>query len=177
MPIRSRRIVLWLLVFVVAAALIVWGMRPRIFPIKATTIADRITVEKGNHRLVLYRDGAILRSYSVSLGRGGIGPKERAGDNKVPEGKYLIVSRNPHSAFYRALRVGYPTPQQMAVARAAGIDPGGDIMIHGLPNQLKHDPSYYESRDWTDGCIAVTDQEMRDIWARVPDHTPIEIAP
>lgn len=159
------------------AALFVWGMRPRITPIKAATIADRVTVEKSNHRLVLYRDGTVLRSYSVALGRGGIGPKERAGDNRVPEGQYRIVSRNPHSGFYRALRVGYPTSQQVVAARAAGIDPGGDIMIHGIRNGLGWIGVLHRTVDWTRGCVAVTDEEMDEIWRLVPDGTPIEIHP
>ncbi|NUQ29883.1 MAG: L,D-transpeptidase family protein [Acidobacteriaceae bacterium] len=177
MPTRPKRIDLWLLVLAIAAILIVWGMRPRITPIKGSMIADRVTVEKSNHRLVLYRDGAVLRSYAVALGRGGIGPKERAGDNRVPEGQYRIVSRNPHSAFYRALRVGYPTPQQVAAARAAGIDPGGDIMIHGIRNGLGWIGTFQRTVDWTRGCVAVTDEEMDEIWRLVPDGTPIEIRP
>lgn len=177
MPKRSRRIVLWLLTSVVIATLIVWGVRPRITPIKASVVADRVMVEKSNHRLVLYRDGAVLRSYSVALGRGGIGPKDRAGDNKVPEGQYRIVTRNPHSAFYRALRVGYPTPQQVAAARTVGIDPGGDIMIHGIRNGLGWIGTLHRTVDWTRGCVAVTDEEMDEIWRLVPDGTPIEIRP
>lgn len=174
---RPKQVGLWLLALAIAAILIVWGVRPRITPFKGSTIADRVTVEKSNHLLFLYRDGTVIRSYSVALGRGGLGPKVRAGDNRVPEGRYRIVSRNAHSAFYRALRVGYPTPQQVVEARAAGIDPGGDIMIHGIRNGLGWIGTLQRTVDWTRGCIAVTDEEMDEIWRLVPDGTPIEIRP
>ena len=139
--------------------------------------ADSILVIKHHHTLTLFRDGQPIKQYSVALGRGGIGPKQQAGDNKVPEGTYRIVSRNPHSAFYRALRVGYPTPSQAATARARGIDPGGGIMIHGIRNGLGWLGPAQRLIDWTKGCITVTDPEMDEIWEAVPDGTPIEIRP
>jgi murein L,D-transpeptidase YafK len=139
--------------------------------------ADSILVVKHTHTLTLLRDGQPIKQYRVALGRGGLGPKHEAGDNKVPEGTYRIVSRNTHSAFYRALRVGYPTPQQAAAARARGIDPGGDIMIHGIRNGLGWLGRAQRLIDWTKGCIAVTDPEMVEIWNTVPDGTPVEIRP
>lgn len=139
--------------------------------------ADSILVIKHAHTLTLFRDGQPIRQYSVALGRGGLGPKQQAGDNRVPEGTYRIVSRNPQSAFYRALRVGYPTPSQAAAAHARGIDPGGDIMIHGIRNGLGWLGPAHRLIDWTKGCIAVTDSEMDQIWNAVPNGTPIEIRP
>ena len=138
---------------------------------------DSILVIKHDHTLTLFRDGQLIKQYRVALGRGGLGPKEKAGDNRVPEGSYRIVSRNSHSAFYRALRVGYPTPSQLAIARARGIDPGGDIMIHGIRIGLGWLGPAHRLIDWTKGCIAVTDPEMDEIWKAVPDGTPIEIRP
>ena len=143
----------------------------------ALPTADSILIIKHDHSLTLFRDGHRIKQYSVALGRGGLGPKQQAGDNKVPEGTYRIVGRNPHSAFYRALRVGYPTPSQLAAARARGVDPGGDIMIHGIRNGLGWLGPAQRLVDWTKGCIAVTDPEMDQIWAAVPDGTPIEIRP
>lgn len=142
-----------------------------------TAQADRIIVDKQAHTLTLLRNGAELKTYRVALGRGGPGQKARAGDNKVPEGIYRIVSRNPHSAFHRALRVGYPTPDQVREAKARGIDPGGEIMIHGIRNGLGWLGTLQRRVDWTKGCIAVTDREMDEIWSVVPDGTPIEIRP
>jgi murein L,D-transpeptidase YafK len=137
--------------------------------------ADRIVVEKEAHTLTLCRQGRVLKTYRVALGRGGAGPKLQAGDNRVPEGLYRIVGRNPHSAFHRALRVGYPTPEQVRQAQVRGVDPGGDIMIHRIRNGLGWLGSLQRRVDWTKGCIAVTDGEIDEIWRLVPDGTPIEI--
>jgi murein L,D-transpeptidase YafK len=137
--------------------------------------ADSILVVKHARTLTLLRDGQPIKQYRVALGRGGLGPKDHAGDNRVPEGTYRIVSRNPHSAFYRALRVGYPNAQQVAAAHTRGVDPGGDIMIHGIRNGLGWLGPVHRMIDWTKGCIAVTDPEMNEIWSAVPDGTPIEI--
>lgn len=139
--------------------------------------ADSILVIKHTHTLTLFHDGQPIKQYRVALGRGGLGPKQIAGDNKVPEGTYRIVSRNPHSEFYRALRVGYPTPSQVAAAHARGINPGGDIMIHGIRNGLGWLGPAHRLIDWTKGCIAVTDPEMDQIWSSIRDGTPIEIQP
>jgi murein L,D-transpeptidase YafK len=139
--------------------------------------ADRVVVMKQAHILTLYRQGQPLKTYQVALGRGGIGPKTQAGDNKVPEGVYRIVAHNPHSAFHRALKVGYPTPEQARLATARGINPGGDIMIHGIRNGLGWLGSLQRRVDWTKGCVAVTDSEIEEIARSVPDGTPIEIEP
>lgn len=148
---------------------------PRIGSVAAAT--DRILVEKTAHRMTLFKGGHIVRSYDVALGRGGEGDKQRAGDNKVPEGIYRIVGRNPKSAFHLALRVGYPTAEQERIARAKGIDPGGDIMIHGIRNGLGWIGAAQRSVDWTRGCVAVTDSEIEEIWRLVPDGTEIQILP
>lgn len=137
--------------------------------------ADRIVIVKHTHTLTLYRQGKVLKNYQVALGRGGTGPKVQAGDDKVPEGEYRIVGRNPHSAFHLALKIGYPTPDQVRQARAHGFDPGGDIMIHGIRNGLGWVGTLQRQVDWTKGCIAVTDGEIEEIWRAVPDNTPIEI--
>jgi murein L,D-transpeptidase YafK len=137
--------------------------------------ADRIVVAKQAHTLTLYRQGKVLKTYRVALGRGGIGPKLQAGDNRVPEGVYRIVGRNPQSAFYRSLRVGYPTPEQIRQAQARGVSPGGDIMVHGIRNGLGWIGPLQQQIDWTKGCIAVTDREIDEIWREVPDGTTIEI--
>lgn len=119
----------------------------------------------------------VLKTYKVSLGSEPVGPKQRQGDHKTPEGAYTLDRRNPRSRFYRSLHVSYPTPEQRAEAAKSGADPGGDIMIHGLPNGFGWLGSLHRTMDWTDGCIAVTDQEMDEIWRAVDDGTPIEIRP
>lgn len=118
-----------------------------------------------------------LKTYRISLGGQAVGPKQRQGDHKTPEGNYIVDRRNSNSRFYRSLHISYPTPEQRAEAEKAGLDPGGDIMVHGLPNGFGWLGSLHRSPDWTDGCIAVTDKEMDEIWSAVDDGTPIEIRP
>lgn len=137
--------------------------------------ADRVVVNKTSHTLTLFRGSVILKTYRVALGRGGPGQKVQAGDNRVPEGVYQIVGRNAHSAFHRALRVGYPTPRQVQQARARGVDPGGDIMVHGIRNGLGWIGTLQRRVDWTKGCIALTDDEIDEVWNLVPDGTTIQI--
>jgi murein L,D-transpeptidase YafK len=137
--------------------------------------ADRIFVDKSDHWMAVYPGGRIFREFRVALGRGGLKPKSREGDGRVPEGLYRITAHNPASDYYLSLRIGYPTPGQAAAAAERGIDPGGDIMIHGLPNGRGAVGSRHRKVDWTDGCIALTDPEMLWLYKAVPDGTPIEI--
>jgi len=139
--------------------------------------ANRILVVKHEHKLVLLRDGRILRTYRVSLARNPVGPKMHTGDHRTPEGLYVIDWRNPQSKFHLSLHISYPNANDIQRARTLHEDPGGDIMIHGLQNGLGWIGRFHRWMDWTDGCIAVTDPEMNQIWRAVPDGTPIEIRP
>ena len=136
---------------------------------------DRILVDKSDHAMTVYRADQPLHTFKVALGVGGLAPKVRQGDGRVPEGRYVIDGRNPRSAFHLSLKIGYPTPAQIAAARALGIDPGGDIMIHGLPSGRGAIGAAHRRNDWTAGCIAVTNDEIEWLWRAVPDGTPIEI--
>jgi murein L,D-transpeptidase YafK len=139
--------------------------------------ADRILVRKGKRELVLLRQGKVLKSYRVALGGHPVGPKRRQGDRRTPEGLYTISGRNPASAFHRSLRISYPSPADRARARREGVNPGGDIMIHGLPNGQGFVGKAHRLMDWTDGCIAVTDEEIEEIWRLVPNGIPVQIEP
>jgi murein L,D-transpeptidase YafK len=139
--------------------------------------ADRIHLDKSDRRMLLLRDGRVIRAYQVSLGPHPEGTKTRRGDGRTPEGRYIISGRNRHSRFHRALRISYPDRSDKARARSLGADPGGDIMIHGLPGYAAFLGSLHRLHDWTRGCIAVTNEEMEEIWALVPDGTVIEIEP
>lgn len=145
--------------------------------VAGAAVADRIVVEKAAHRMTLFAGERKLATYRISLGRGGLAPKVREGDRRTPEGDYRITGRNPRSAYHLSLRIGYPTPAQSAQARAAGIDPGGDIMIHGLPNGRGGRVARFRNQDWTDGCIAVTDAEMDEIWRLTRDGASVSILP
>jgi murein L,D-transpeptidase YafK len=136
---------------------------------------DRIFIDKSDHRMTVFTDGKPVRSFRVALGRGGLAPKQRQGDNRVPEGTYRIVGRNPASAFHLALKIGYPTLEQAKAARARHVNPGGDIFIHGLPNGGGWLTAVHRRIDWTRGCIAVTNDEMEWLWRAVPNGTPVEI--
>lgn len=138
---------------------------------------DLIRVYKRNHWMTVYRDGQIVREFFVSLGRGGLGPKRRWGDGRVPEGVYPITAHNSRSSYHLSLRIGYPTAQQSATAREAGLNAGGDIMIHGLPNGDGWIGSRQMRLDWTEGCIALTNPEIEWLYRAVADGTPIEIYP
>ncbi len=139
--------------------------------------ADYVLVDKSDRKLYLFKSGRVLREVDVSLGLVPTGPKQREGDFRTPEGKYVLDTRNADSDFFLSIRVSYPDESDRARARAQGVDPGGQIMIHGLPNELKHDWRRYLDTDWTDGCIAVSNSDMVDIWLMTRESTPIEIRP
>jgi murein L,D-transpeptidase YafK len=141
------------------------------------TKADLIVVDKAARRLSLYREGQLLKTYHASLGRDPVGPKRREGDGRTPEGHYLIDGRLAHTPYYLALHISYPDARDRARAAAMGVSPGGAILIHGI-GWVKGGVTEAEARsDWTDGCIAVTNQEVAEIWAAVDDGTPIDIRP
>jgi murein L,D-transpeptidase YafK len=140
-------------------------------------VVDRVVVHKADRRLMLMHGGNIVRSYHVQLGLNPIGQKERAGDFRTPEGSYRLERRNARSDYFLSIKVSYPNEADLKRARVHHWDTGGSIMIHGLPNYLKHEPDYYENHDWTDGCIAVSNADMTEIWMLIPDDVPIDILP
>ena len=144
-------------------------------PLAAKARADLVVVEKTAHRMTLYSHRHVLRIYTIALGRGGLDPKAKLGDGLTPEGHYEIDAHNKTSGFYLSLHISYPSAMDAKVAAARGFAPGGDIMIHGLRNYTGWIGSWQRAIDWTDGCIAVTDDEMDEIWRAVPNGTPVEI--
>jgi len=139
--------------------------------------ADRVLIEKEAHRLTLWRGGKTLATYRVALGRRPSGDKVCQGDHKTPEGLFTVDSHLPASRFHRALHVSYPDAAHRKAARRQGCDPGGSIMIHGIKHGLGWLGPLHRMIDWTDGCMAVTDREIEEIYAAVPDGTPVEIRP
>jgi murein L,D-transpeptidase YafK len=140
---------------------------------------DRVVVMKGKRTMQLWKDGAIYREYRIALGDSPEGHKIEEGDERTPIGDYVLDWRNPNSSYYKSIHVSYPNERDRAFARAMGVEPGGMIMIHGRPNWLTSArvAREYDGRDWTDGCIAVTNPEMDEIWSLVRDGTPIRILP
>ena len=138
---------------------------------------DKVLVVKSKRVLILLRDGEILKTYRIALGRQPKGHKTKAGDNKTPEGTYILDARNPNSNYHLSIRISYPNEADLLNAQRLGVAPGGDIMIHGLSNGTRKLDKYHRYLNWTNGCIAVTDREMEEIWDLVSDGTPIEIKP
>ncbi len=141
------------------------------------TSADSIVVYKRERTLVLFNKGIPIKSYFVALGSKPVGDKERAGDQRTPEGVFHINAHNPASKFHLALRISYPDDVHRARAAALGADPGGDIMIHGLPKEYSEAGKDHIANDWTNGCVALSNQEIEEIWRAVPDGTPVQIKP
>lgn len=159
----------------IAGALLAASCAPSPSPEPFTRQADFVLVDKSDRTLTLYRDGETLRTYSgLAFGDAPTGHKQFEGDEKTPEGRYTIDTRNPNSAYHLSLRISYPNGADRAFAEAQGRDPGGDIFIHGQPNAM---PAGRIPGDWTDGCIALSNAEMEELWGAIADGTPIEIRP
>ncbi|MFO1408064.1 MAG: L,D-transpeptidase family protein [Steroidobacteraceae bacterium] len=139
--------------------------------------ADHILVKKSERRLYLLRDGRVIAEYPIKLGLNPTGPKRFEGDFRTPEGSYQLVRRNSNSEYFLALEVSYPNARDLERARELGLPPGGLIMIHGQPNSPSKPATYYASNDWTNGCIALSNPDMVDVWLRTDLGTPIEIRP
>jgi len=148
---------------------------PELAPVELR--ATRVEIDKTARQLKLLRGAETVAVYNVSLGFSPVGHKSREGDGRTPEGTYSVESKNERSRFHLALRVSYPNVDDRKIAHQLGVSPGGDIMIHGLPNGLSWLSYFHLKQDWTDGCVAVTNTEMNEIWRLVPTGTPIEIRP
>jgi murein L,D-transpeptidase YafK len=134
-------------------------------------MVNRVLVDKSDRRLYLMHGDEIWKSYPIGLGFAPRGPKRRQGDGRTPEGNYVLDWRNPRSSYFLSIHISYPNRSDQARARELGVSPGGDIFIHGELDPLRR------KRDWTLGCIAVTNQAMMEIWTYVSDGTPITIQP
>jgi murein L,D-transpeptidase YafK len=168
----TKLAVLAVFLFAFFSSQVLWATDP---PLQAGAIADKVVVLKGERKLMLMKGDAVLKTYSVSLGGNPVGPKVRQGDSKTPEGRYVLDRHNSLSHYHRSIHISYPNAEDVARARKLGVSPGGDVFVHGQPHDFSG--TSQEVGDWTDGCIAVTNAEMDEIWRAVPDGTPIEIRP
>jgi murein L,D-transpeptidase YafK len=178
-PVRSRELRLdsWrdtLRAFLLLAAA---AAAPAIGRCDEIAAADHVVVHKAEHKLYLYSGSRLLGAYKVELGLSPVGQKQREHDFRTPEGHYYLARRNTRSDFFLAIQVSYPNKEDELRARKNRWQPGGLIMIHGLPNSLRHSPQYYASNDWTDGCIALSNSDMVEVWMRTQDNIPIDIYP
>ena len=140
-------------------------------------MADKVLIVKAERKLHLIKDGEAFRTFNIALGIRPEGDKQREGDFRTPEGEYRLDMRNPNSEYFLSIRVSYPDANDIRDARSKGVDPGGAIMIHGQPNMPSRSEAFYRTQDWTNGCIAVSNSDMIDIWLMTGENTPIEIKP
>ena len=140
-------------------------------------VADEVIIDKSERELHLLNKGKVFRTFTIALGIRPEGDKKKEGDFKTPEGRYLLDTRNPNSDYFLSIHVSYPNGADRREANQGGVEPGGAIMIHGQPNLPSHSETYYRTQDWTNGCIAVSNSDMIDIWLMTGDSTPIEIRP
>ncbi len=139
--------------------------------------ADRVLVDKSERTLYLLSGDEVLASFPVALGQVPDGHKQEEGDSRTPEGHYRLDTRNPNSDFFLSIHISYPNSRDRDRAASRGARPGGLIMIHGQPNEPKYSREFYRTADWTEGCIAVSNSAMVDIWLMTDSNTPIEIRP
>jgi murein L,D-transpeptidase YafK len=139
--------------------------------------ADSIVLDKSARKLSMYEHGQLVKSYIVALGRNPVGDKIKRGDGRTPEGLYRIEGRNSGSKYHLSLRVSYPSADDRALAMRRGVSPGGDIMLHGLPKEFATVGALHREQDWTEGCVALTNEEIEEIWRAVPDGAWIHIKP
>jgi murein L,D-transpeptidase YafK len=172
-----KRIVLWLAVPVALLAAVFAHAHWPLSPFPDEIVADSIVVLKSERKLFLLHQGRPLREYRIALGGDPVGTKREEGDQRTPEGRYVIDYRNDHSAYHLALHISYPDENDRLQAAARGVNPGGLIMIHGTGSSDPLIDRWHRLLDWTHGCIAVTNEEIEQIWRAVPDGTPIEIRP
>jgi murein L,D-transpeptidase YafK len=170
----NRKIVLALVAICVLFALYFYAHH-NWHPLPSETRIDRIIVEKSAKRLSTFRNGKQIKFYRIALGRNPLGPKQEEGDMKTPEGFYKIDSRNAQSSFHLALHISYPSDEDKKRAAARGASAGSDIMIHGIRNGLGWIGAFHRWKNWTVGCIALTDEEIEELWRVTPDGTTIEI--
>jgi len=140
-------------------------------------VAESVLIDKTDRKLHLISDGEAFRTFDIALGMLPTGDKQYEGDFRTPEGSYVLDTRNPNSEYFLSIHVSYPNYEDIREARAQGLDPGGAIMIHGQPNVPTRSETYYRTQDWTNGCIAVSNSDMIDIWLMTDNNTPIEIRP
>ncbi len=139
--------------------------------------ADKVVILKSKRAMLLLKDGEIIRAYRVALGRNPVGHKIMEGDKRTPEGLYIVDGKNPKSNFHLSIKISYPEERDLEMASRLNVKPGGMIMIHGLPKGMERLGKRHRLEDWTDGCIAVTNKEIEEIWAMVEEGTPVEIRP
>jgi len=173
----ARRVDYPLLLALVALTLCGFAERSRALSITPALRADSILIVKHERKLYLIRDNQPLRSYRIALGLSPMGAKQHRWDFRTPEGHYVIDFRRPHSHYFKALHISYPSSEDLKRSAALHLPAGGDIFIHGEPNRPTRPDSYYKTQDWTNGCVALSDEDLQDVWDLTAGPTPVDIVP
>lgn len=171
---RKRFILVAFIVFIVAVLTYYFYPCPKI---PAGVVIDKIVVLKSQHRLLAYSLNQLVQTYTVAIGRTPVGDKQFEGDKKTPEGSYVIFAKNPNSGWHKNLGISYPNAEDIAAAKKMGLHTGGDIKIHGLKNGQFNIGRFHRWMDWTNGCIALTNEEVEDLYNHTPVGTPVVIQP
>ena len=163
----------------VRAALLLVALSMAVPSLAATPNATHIVVDKSDRKLFVYAEQELVATYPVALGGNPLGHKTEEGDRRTPEGKYVLDYKNPHSAYHLSIHISYPNRNDREQARQRSVSPGGDIMIHGQPNdaRLRQYLQSHPALDWTDGCIALSNEDMKALWDQVSVPVSIEITP
>lgn len=167
-------------IVLVTTLLVAGGLLAGLMPPSAASAAqkaDMVRVVKSKKRLYLIRDDAVFATFRVKFGADPKGHKVQQGDEKTPEGLYYLTYKNSNSAYYKSIHISYPNAEDKEKARKLGVDPGGDIMIHGQPNGYEWATFFMQMVNWTDGCVALTNKDMDKVWDAIEPGTPIEILP
>jgi murein L,D-transpeptidase YafK len=170
-----KKWIILVLGFVLVAAAIYYFYPEQKLP--PGTKIDKLVVIKSERIMEAYSGDELIKTYKIALGRHPVGDKQAQGDKRTPEGEYIINDRNANSGYHKNLGVSYPDKADRAAAKALGVDPGGEIKIHGLKNGIGAIGKFHRLLDWTAGCIAVTDQEVDELYDAVENGTPIIIKP
>ena len=172
----TTRKIIWLTIFLTFLGLTVYYFYPE-DKLPADIQIDKLVVYKSKRKLLAYSNGQLVKTYKISLGRNPIGDKEFEGDKKTPEGLYFIDDKNPYSGYHKNLGISYPDKDDIENAKRLGKQAGGDIKIHGLRNKTGIIGKFHRWCDWTLGCIAVTDEEIDELYKAVKIGSSIEIRP
>ncbi|AWH83718.1 hypothetical protein HYN59_00680 [Flavobacterium album] len=171
----KRKKMLWIFLIIPVAIAAYYFFPEKKLPAGKTI--DRLVVHKAAHKMEARSGSELLKTYIISLGKDPVGHKQFEGDCKTPEGTYTINARNPKSAYYKNLGISYPNATDKAYAEKQGKSPGGDVKIHGLRNDRGYIGKFHRWKDWTAGCIAVTNEEMEELYKAVKQDAVIEILP
>jgi murein L,D-transpeptidase YafK len=173
----ARRVGYWQVLALAVLPLFGIAERSTALSITPALRADSILIVKHERKLYLMRDNQTLRSYRIALGLSPTGAKEHRWDFRTPEGHYVIDFRQQHSHYFKALHISYPSSEDLKRSAALHLPAGGDIFIHGEPNRPTKPDSYYKTRDWTNGCVALSDEDLQEIWDLTAGPTPVDIVP